>query len=58
MPENCGFEQIWGTALAIAVLKTRYSDKEGEWQLIVRKAMKWLKDQGAISMIEVALKVI
>lgn len=38
--------QVWWTLLALAILETKFADKAGEWELIAKKAKKYLKDQG------------
>ncbi|XP_055997226.1 von Willebrand factor A domain-containing protein 5A-like isoform X3 [Ostrea edulis] len=34
---------VWATALAIAFLKKEFPDKKDEWEMIVEKALNWLK---------------
>ena len=36
-------ETVWATLLAVALLKHRHGDVEEEWELVVEKAMSWLK---------------
>lgn len=48
----------WGTALALAILQTRFSEKRKEWQLIFSKGLELiLKDEGA-ALVEAAAKCI
>ena len=36
-------ESMWATLLAVVLLKHRHGDAEEEWELVVEKAMSWLK---------------
>ena len=36
-------ESVWATLLAVALLKHRHGDAEEEWELVVEKAMSWVK---------------
>jgi hypothetical protein len=36
---------VWATALAIAFLIKEFSDKKDEWEMIVEKAVNWLKSR-------------
>ena len=36
-------ESVWATLLAVALLKHCHGDAEDEWELVVEKAMSWLK---------------
>ena len=36
-------ESIWATLLAVALLKHRHGDAEDEWELVVEKAILWVR---------------
>jgi hypothetical protein len=36
---------VWATALAVAFLRKEFPDKKDEWEMIVEKALKWLKSR-------------
>jgi hypothetical protein len=36
---------VFATVLAIAILRTKFSDRSGQWRMIERKALRWLVDQ-------------
>jgi hypothetical protein len=36
---------VFATALAIALLRTRFIDQRGKWQMIERKGLRWLSSQ-------------
>ncbi|XP_048773306.2 von Willebrand factor A domain-containing protein 5A-like isoform X2 [Ostrea edulis] len=38
---------VWATALAIAFLRKELPDKKDEWEMLVEKALKWLKTKDA-----------
>ena len=37
---------IWLTLLALAILELKFAEKKSEWELIAKKAKKYLKDNG------------
>jgi hypothetical protein len=37
---------IWATIVALAYLEKDFQDKKGEWELISKKAKRWLKSKG------------
>jgi hypothetical protein len=39
-------KKVWATILAICVLEKYYKEKKGDWNLIVKKAKKYLKKAG------------
>jgi glutamine synthetase len=39
-------KKVWATILAICVLEKYYKEKRGHWNLIVKKAKKYLKKAG------------
>ncbi|XP_048773308.1 von Willebrand factor A domain-containing protein 5A-like isoform X1 [Ostrea edulis] len=38
---------LWATALAIAFLRKELPDKKDEWEMLVEKALKWMKTRNA-----------
>jgi fluoride ion exporter CrcB/FEX len=44
--EFSGRIAIFATALAIAILRKRFQEKESQWRLIERKGLRWLSAQG------------
>jgi hypothetical protein len=47
--EFTGKPDVFATALAIAILRKRFSARERQWKMIERKALKWLRTQGVDS---------
>jgi hypothetical protein len=45
-PELNGKPDVFATALAIAILRKRFSDRESQWKMIERKGLRWLNTQG------------
>ena len=43
--ENAG--NVWATALALVVLANKFNDRVDEWEMVGKKAKKWLKRQFA-----------
>ena len=44
LTENDDVKQtIWATIIALALLETRFNDRESEWMLIAKKAKSYLK---------------
>jgi len=46
--KNCPTElsfkvELWTTLLAIAFLQTKFAHQQAEWELLVKKAQKWIK---------------
>lgn len=41
--ENKDLQKCVGTALAVASFRGRLADRAGEWELIVQKALRWLR---------------
>jgi len=39
-------DEAWATVAVMAFLHSRLSDKEAEWSLVAKKAMRWLKKKG------------
>lgn len=37
---------IWATIVALSYLEKNFQDKKGEWELIAKKAKRWLKNKG------------
>ena len=46
LAEDADLETVYMTLLACYILEEVYADYEDEWQLIVRKAKKWLEAAG------------
>jgi hypothetical protein len=46
---------VFATLLAIAILRTRFSDRRGQWRMIERKALRWLADQIGDAAVEAAI---
>jgi hypothetical protein len=45
-PELTRKRDVFATALAIAILRNRFSGRESQWKMIERKGLKWLSTQG------------
>ena len=43
-PSGCS-DVVWGTLLAIVLLKSRFSSQHDEWELVAMKAEMWLQGQ-------------
>ena len=39
-------DEAWATVAVMAFLHARLNDKEAEWSLVAKKAMRWLKKKG------------
>ena len=37
---------IWATIVALGYLEKNFQDKKGEWELVAKKAKRWLKSKG------------
>jgi len=56
---NKGAADIWATAVAIAVLESKFDDEKGEWQMLVTKATKWMRThckEAALAMADIMAK--
>ena len=52
-------EDVWMTALCIVLLMNKFKSEKFGWEMVVEKARKWLKKQGASASLEdVALKFV
>lgn len=38
-------DKIWATLIAIAYLRKNHASENSEWELIARKALRWLRSQ-------------
>lgn len=38
-------DKTWATALAITLMRQKFSQQKNEWELLVNKALRWLKSQ-------------
>ncbi|XP_048774197.1 von Willebrand factor A domain-containing protein 5A-like isoform X3 [Ostrea edulis] len=50
-------KDVWATALAIAFLGKEFPDRKDEWEMLVEKALKWLKtrDTGGKDVVQEAM---
>jgi hypothetical protein len=46
---------VFATVLAIAILRTTFTDRINQWRMIERKALRWLKDQISDAAAEAAI---
>jgi len=54
---------VWATALALALLTSKFADKKDEWEMIAMKARQWLDSQpleghSTDDLIELAVKLL
>jgi uncharacterized protein YegL len=52
-------DQVWATLIALAYLEKDYGDKIADWELVQRKARRWLKNKGVEgSLFELASRLV
>ncbi|VDK26876.1 unnamed protein product [Taenia asiatica] len=43
-PSDVKDTKMWATALVVAYLRTRMASRKEEWEMVVQKAIDWLKE--------------